>query len=161
MEVWEPNNYEEINILIDNIDLNKNSNIPLIQVKFLKDCLSCQATFVMNLVNLALHTGKFPYLWKIACIIPLHKGGVKTAVNNYRPISLLPLMGKLLEKALHRRLYCYLDIVQFFNEEQCGFRPKRGTDDAISNLLEDTYNNINQKIQFFQYTSTCRRHSTQ
>lgn len=99
----------------------------------------------MNLFNLILDTGTFPDLWKVACIVPLHKGGCKKVVNNYRPISLLPIMGKLLEKALHRRIYRYLEKIDFFADEQCGFRPNLGTEDAISNLLEYFYNNINNK----------------
>lgn len=95
--------------------------------------------------SLVLTTGKFPDKWKIACVIPLHKGGNKTAVHNYRPISLLPLVGKLMEKIMHRRIYKFLDTNNFFAKEECGFRPKIGTEDAIANLLNYFYRNINNK----------------
>lgn len=97
---------------------------------------------VMRLFNLVLETGEFPDIWKVACVIPLYKSGCKKSVDNYRPISLLHLMGKLLEKALHRRLYCFLDNTDFIAQEH---RPNLGTENAISNLLKYFYENINNK----------------
>lgn len=145
MQSWEPVNFEEVINLVEGIELDKSSNVELIQTRFLKDCLRCQPDRVMNLFNLILDTSKFPDQWKIACIIPLHKGGCKKSVNDYRPISLLPIMGKLLEKVLHRRLYCFLAETEFFAKEQCGFGPNLATEDAITNLLKYFYSNINNK----------------
>ena len=61
--------------------------------------------------NRSLATGLFPPKWKIATVIPLQKDGDKSDVNNLRPISLLPLSGKLLEKIIHNRMsqYMYLE----------------------------------------------------
>ena len=58
----------------------------------------------MHLFNCSLAVGEFPNKWKIGKIIPLFKGGDRENVNNYRPVSLLPLPGKLLEKIVHSKI---------------------------------------------------------
>ena len=62
-----------------------------------------------NRVNLPFTTGVFPNIVKIAKIVPLYKNENKLECNNYRPISLLSSIGKLIEKLLHKRLYSFLN----------------------------------------------------
>ena len=59
-----------------------------------------QLTFIFNR---SLQSGVFPDGWKVAKVIPLFKGGDREKVGNYRPVSLLPLPGKLLEKIVHKK----------------------------------------------------------
>lgn len=96
--------FEVIN-LADSIDLNKNSYIPQINTFLFKECLLCSIDQVTYLFNQCCIKGVFPILWKEATVIPLHKGGDNKVISNYRPISLLPFISKLLEKLLHKRLY--------------------------------------------------------
>lgn len=76
----------------------------------------------------------------------LHKGSDKTCVNNYRPISLFPLPGKLLESIIHNRLLDYLNFNDLLSDRQWGFRPNRSTTDASCNLLESILTGINSKL---------------
>ena len=62
-----------------------------------------------NRINLPFTTGVFPNIVKIAKIVPLYKNENKLECNNYRPISLLSSIGKLIEKLLHKRLYSFLN----------------------------------------------------
>lgn len=133
---WRPTNVEEISNIIDRIDLSKSSQIKDINTRLFKDCLDCSKTQVCKLFNKTLSDGIFPTEWKIACVVPLHKGGRKKTVTNYRPISLLPLIAKLLERILHTRLYNFLDDSKFFTPCQGGFRPKMGTYDTLSTMLK-------------------------
>ena len=55
----------------------------------------------------AMRTGVFPDIWKRCNIVPVHKKDNKTLVNNYRPISLLPIFGKILEKVVYNCLFNY------------------------------------------------------
>ena len=55
-------------------------------------------TVITSIVNLSFQTGTFPEKMKIAKVIPLYKSGSKNDFNNYRPISLLPQLSKILEK---------------------------------------------------------------
>ena len=78
----------------------------------------------------------YPNLWKWANMVPAHKKQEKTLVKNYRPISLLPLMGKLFEKCLYDELYDFFDKNNIFSPAQSGFRRN---DSCISQLIAITH----------------------
>lgn len=141
---WRPTDISELSHIIDGIDLSKNSQTKDINTKLLKDCLDCSKIQVCKLFNRILTDGVFPEEWKLACVVPIHKGGSKKIVNNYRPISLLPLIAKLFEKILHTRIYNFLDDSEFFSPCQSGFRPHMGTYDTLSTVLKYIYENFNR-----------------
>ncbi|CAF4937409.1 unnamed protein product [Pieris macdunnoughi] len=65
----------------------------------------CQlAPIITHICNLAFNTGVFPDSFKTAIIKPIHKGGEKNRVDNFRPISILPVMSKILERLINNRL---------------------------------------------------------
>ena len=59
---------------------------------------------------MSLLTGVYPDLLKVVMVIPIHKGGSSQDVNNYRPISLLSIFDKIIEKIMHNRLYTFLEL---------------------------------------------------
>lgn len=126
----------ELHDVIKNIDVKKSSNIHNIDSKLLKCCLLATQTHVLFLFNLMLITCKIPDEWKQACVTPIFKSGDRHKVCNYRPISVLPLMGKIFEKLLHTRIYDFLLETNFFSDNQGGFRPGMGVNDSISTFLE-------------------------
>ena len=73
-----------------------------------------------------------------------NQGGNRNRVTNYRPISLLPLPSKLIEKIVHNRLYNYLQQNDLLNVNQHGFRPNHSTIEATSELTDDIYLNMNK-----------------
>ena len=79
----------------------------------------------------------FPDLWKLANVIPLQKPGDPTDVNNLRPISLLPLPGKILEKLLHAKISAHLENNNLLISEQGGFRKGKSTIHTIANFTDD------------------------
>lgn len=143
---WRPINREELLIQIDSININKNSRINKINAYLFKECLYCSVDKVCILFNKILTSGCFPDQWKKACIIPIFKSGNRKQVNNYRPISLLPLIGKLMEKLLHKQIYNFLDNSNFFTPYQGGFRPGLGTTETITTMLEYIYENFNLNL---------------
>ena len=76
-----------------------------------------------------------PHDWKIARVIPLHKKGSRNLLNNYRPISILPIVSKVFEKVLYEQLYNYLIADNLLSNKQFGFRRFHSTTSA---LLEST-----------------------
>ena len=85
--------------------------------------------------NKSLSEGKFPDKMKLADTVPLHKGKDRGIVDNYRPISLLITLSKLLEKLVHKRIYNFLDRNGLIYNSQYGFRPKHMCENAVSKLL--------------------------
>lgn len=98
----------EVLTLVKGIKTYKSSAVSELSSRILKDSFLCLIPQLTFLFNCSLSTGNFPLMWKKANVVLLHKGGSKLDVNNYRPISLLPLPGKLLESIIHVRLLFYI-----------------------------------------------------
>lgn len=98
----------------------------------------CRAE-ITQLFNKLLGTGVFPKCWKQGVVKVLYKGQGKDPVlpKSYRPLTLLPVMGKLYEKVMFSRIYNRMNDRGLLSEQQYGFRPGRGTEDAVLSLLED------------------------
>ena len=87
---------------------NKAIGLDKICASLLKNSAHMIALSVTKLLNLSIKTGKFPKLWKCSKITALFKSGDRTNASNYRPISILPTLSKILEKAVHTQLYHFL-----------------------------------------------------
>ena len=74
----------------------------------LNDSAELIATPLTHLINLSLTTNVFPADWKIAKIIPIYKSGSRSNLDNYRPISILPVLSKIVEKIIHRQVMSFL-----------------------------------------------------
>jgi hypothetical protein len=90
---------------------------------------------ITSLINLSLQTGYIPPAWKCAKIIPLFKSGNKENMSNYRPISLLPTLSKVIEKVVYHQLINYLEANSILYNQQFGFRKGRTTEDALHKLI--------------------------
>ena len=98
---------------------------------------------LQDIVNTSITSGIFPSAWKEAVVRPLHKGGVKNAVNNYRPISILCVASKLLERHVHSSLYDYVNTNNILCTSQSGFRQNHSCHSCLTNMLESWYSSIN------------------
>ena len=93
---------------------------------------------LLTITNAITSTGHFPKLWKQATIIFLPKPNKSPLSHtNYRPISLLEVPGKIVEKIINTRLTTLLEHKHLTNDNQHGFRPKRGTQTALAILYEN------------------------
>ena len=87
-----------------------------------------------HIFNLSIMEGKFPSCMKLAEVIPLYKGKSMDQMVNYRPISLLIMLSKLLEKIIYQRIYKYLEDKSILYSSQYGFHNKRSCEQAICEL---------------------------
>ena len=85
----------------------------------------------------AIQAGHFPDTWKKGNITPVHKKQSKNLVENYRLISLLPILGKVFEKVIYNNLFEHLMNNKLLSENQSGFR--KG-DSCVSQLIAITHN---------------------
>ena len=95
-----------------------------------------------HIFNQSICSGIFPDRLKYAKVIPIHKKGPPTNPSNYRPISLLSVFSKILEKLMYKRLYAYLEKLNFFYPLQFGFRKKHSTGHALISMTEEIRNTI-------------------
>lgn len=139
-----PISESEVRKQVKKIDNSKTSNVKGISTKLLKEAFAFLTPQLTYLFNLILVTCTIPLPWKTATVTPIFKDGDRSLISNYRPISVLPLPVKLLEKLIHQRLYNYLESHSLLCGEQGGFRPNLGTDTAISKFLEFVYDSLNE-----------------
>ena len=90
-------------------DITKSSAIENVSSRIIKDAFLAIPGKVCQLFNASIAQGVFPSEWKYATIVPLQKEGDRDNVTNLRPVSLLPLPGKILEKIVHDRVMQYLE----------------------------------------------------
>ena len=118
-----------------------------IPFSYLKDALPVLIYYIFIIINTSIVTGIFPKSWKHPFVIPYYKNGDTDNVGNYRPISLLPILSKVLEKIVANQLMSFLEENKLLSESQHGFRKNLSTETALMKVNEAIYNNIdNQKI---------------
>ena len=88
------------------------------------------------IINQCLTTGIFPDKLKIAKIVPIHKKEEKDILNNYRPISLLPSVSKVIERVMFNQIYAFFQTNKLFYYSQYGFREKHSTDLAALEMVD-------------------------
>ena len=92
---------------------------------------------ITKIINHSILTSAIPVEWKRARISPVYKGGNKMQINNYRPISVLPVLSKVLERIVHAQLSYHLETNNLLPPQQSGFRPGYSTMSLLLKLLSD------------------------
>lgn len=124
---------------------NKAVGLDHISSMLLKDGAEVVAPVLMYIINLSLSSGHFPENWKLVKITALYKNSRKMDnCNNYRPISVLPTVSKIVERAVHSQLYEYLTTNNLLYIKQYGFRRKRSTASALLKFTDEILNNMDQ-----------------
>lgn len=141
---FKPVTMEEVYTLLKQLDINKAYGVDKLHPRLLKDAKDYISEPLSYIFNLCLINGVVPSQMKIAKVIPIFKGGNPEEIGNYRPVSLLPICSKLLEKVISHRLLDFLDKENFFYKYQYGFRKKHGTQLAISELINSMQNDIDK-----------------
>ena len=100
---------------------------------------------LVYMYNKSFENGIFPDSWKVANVIPLKKGGEPTDVSNLRPISLLPLPGKIAERLMHTHISNYVKQQGLLNTKQGGFRKGRSTISTVASLTDDILEGLNDR----------------
>ena len=118
----------EVLKILNTLDVNKSSGPDKIPNKLLKMCALLLASPLCKLFNKLLKSGAFPLIWKRACVTPVYKQkGPSSDPTNYRPISLLPTLSKILEKLVFNKIYDHLSENNLLTEKQSGYRPGHST----------------------------------
>ena len=120
--------------IVKEINVSKSSGLDNVSSYIVKEAFLALIPEVTFMYNLSLSTSVFPMDWKKATVVPIPKAGDLTQVHNFRPISLLPLLGKILEKMVHSQIANYLEANSLLIDSQHGFRAGHSTAHSIEQL---------------------------
>ena len=120
---------------IDKLSAKKatgHDGIPAKLLKYSKDTITQPIT---DMVNMSFSSSVFPETLKLAQVTPIHKKNSTLDKGNYRPVSILPIMSKIFERAINTQLTEFFDL--HFNSSLSAFRPGYGCQSALLKITED------------------------
>ena len=129
---WKPISPDQVDRIIRELKNSKASGIDNIDTYILKITRPFIVPSVCHILNLSLQSNKFPTKWKIAKIVPLYKGkGSTLEPKNYRPVAILPILSKVMERAMFKQLVTYMDSNKLFNPNHHAYRSFHSTTTAM------------------------------
>ena len=111
--------------------------------------LLCKSAHIMagplcKLINTSIETAVFPDLWKEACVLPLHKSGPSTDLDNYRPISILCCISKIIERHVHDSLFNHLKKFDLITPFQSGFMEQNSCETGLTFVIDNWYSELDK-----------------
>ena len=115
--------------------------------KLLQCCAKYISPQIAKIYNMSIKQGKMPDCWKKAKITPIYKGkGDKDSCSNYRPISTLPFLAKILESCIQEQLIDYLTTNNILCCEQSAYLKKHSTNTSLHRVVDEWLTNINNSL---------------
>lgn len=139
-----PVSQKEISTIINKLKKKAAGGIDNISSSVLQKISPFITNPLTKIINKCFEEGVCPRHFKQAEIIPIYKSGDKFESTNYRPISLIPNLAKIFEKAVKCRLNSFFKKYNIINKEQFGFVEKKSTTDALGSITEHIYNNLDK-----------------
>ena len=136
----------EIFDIIKDFAISKASGPHSIPTKLLKISAPIIVPILTKLTNKSLNQGIFPRILKFANVCPIFKKGDFNKCENYRPISLLSNLGKILEKIMYTRIGSFFEECNILFENQFGFRKSHSTDHALISIVEKIRKNLDNRL---------------
>ena len=131
--------------LIDRIRTDVAVGSDKISARLIKDCNTVIAPYIAKIINVGYKTSTFPTCMKTTVIKPLHKKKSIDDIANYRPISILPTLSKIFERAATNQIISYLESNNKLNKNQHAYRSKHSTVTCLVEVLNYIYKLVDQK----------------
>ena len=137
-------NESKIKLILKSLNPNKSHGWDKISIRMIKMCGPALAKPLFTIYKNCLDKGKFPSIWKKANVLPIYKKDIKHLAQNYRPISLLPIFGKILEKIIFDDLYAHFFDNNIISDKQSGFRKGDSTIKQLLSICHDIFHAFDQ-----------------
>ena len=142
-----PTDKYEISDMIKSLNSNKSTGPHSIPTNILKNIEKYVTEPLSRIINVSFSTGVYIESLKISKVVPIYKEkGDILECTNYRPISLLSNINKIIEKLMHKRLYSFLNVNKCIYELQFGFRKNHSTNHALIDLTEDIRGSLDNNM---------------
>ena len=135
----------DVNRIIKNLPSNQAPSCNKANAKILKDSLPVIVPIVTSLINNSFSSNSFPHSWKKAEVVPIPKCGESEEPANTRPISLLPILSKVCERAAHSQFVNFLDSNNIIHHLQSGNRKFHSTVTALLDFTDELLSKMDQK----------------
>ena len=135
-------NEDKLQDAIAGLSNSRSTGVDGITAYMVKVCRYELAPVLIHIFNKSILDHYFPTLWKTAHVTPIFKSGNESSANNYRPISILSVLGKLLERIVHSQCYKYMSDRDLFCDAQSGFRKGRSTGTCLTEFLHHVYTTV-------------------
>ena len=143
--------------ILSTLDVKKSAGVDGISAHMLKLGAPYITHIITEICNLSITKNQFPNDWKTAVVTPLFKKGSTDDPGNYRPISILPILSKLLERHVFNCLYEFLVCHDLLISRQSGFRSKHSCETALHLLVDEWLSSIyNKKIVGVLFIDFCK-----
>ncbi len=130
----QPINTNTAILTIEQLNESNSCGSDYFSLTFIKDALPVIIPYITCIINTSIVTGTFSAVWKHAIVTPLSKKGDPKEIGNYRPISLLPVFSKVIEKIVASQSVQYTEYNSLLSSTQHGFRPKLSTETALQQV---------------------------
>lgn len=138
---------DEISNIILSLKNKKSTGIDEINKDILKILFKRNSNFLTTLINLSFEKGIFFSDLKTSVVVPVFKKGSVNDLGNYRPISLLSVFSKVIEKLMKSRLLNFLEKNKILSANQYGFQKEKSTEHALMQVTKIIYSNENKKLK--------------
>ena len=135
---------ENILQIINKLDSNKAHDHDEISIRMLKMRGFSVFRPLQIIYKSCLDRGKFPQEWKEANVVPVHKRNYRQLVKNYRPISLLPIYGKIFEHVLYNSLFDFQNQNDFISPARSGFKPGNSCINQLLSITDEIYHSMDE-----------------
>ena len=135
--------HEKVEKYLRTVDITKATGSDNIGPRLLKIAAPFISESITYICNESITNSIFPDKWKEGKVKPLHKNGPRDDTNNYRPISVLPVISKLIEKHVHDSLMSFLTAHNVLHLSQSGFRPNFSCETALLKMINKFHQSIN------------------
>ena len=142
---FKPVECSEVASVVWSMPLNKSPGIDKIPARVIKDSLPAVLLILTSVINASFATGIFPCSWKMAEVSPILKDGDFEEPNNYRPISLLPIMSKICERIALNQLMPYLLSNERLSATQSGNKKFHSTETSLIHTTEAILGGIDKR----------------
>ena len=115
--------------------------------RVLKACADSLAEPLMTISQHSLNTGKFPSCWKKANIVPIFKKNDRSIVSNYRPVSLLSCVSKIVERQVFNELYDFCQKYNLLSDKNAGFKKNDGTINQLIKLVNMIFSGLDDEAE--------------
>ena len=132
-------NRNDIATIILSLDPNKAHGYDMISIRMLKICDKSICKPLELIFQSYIKHGKFPNEWKMANVVPVHKKSDKQILENYRPVSLLPICGKVFERLMYNSLFEYFIQNDLISPYQSGFKPGDSCTNQLISITHKIY----------------------